>query len=110
MRAGGFVRQVRRTWIGLAAALWLFAAVPAPAQCPMCRSAAAAQPPKAAKALNLAIVIMFVPALALFSSVILLSFRYRSTPIAEDVGDRERPAYDQRVPAGRNTDEEHGVQ
>ncbi len=47
------------------------------AQCPMCRNAAAAQPPEAAGALDLAILVLLAPAVALFCGVYYFSFRYR---------------------------------
>jgi len=74
----------------------------------MCRAAAAAQRPEAAKAFNLAIIVMFIPALAMFSSVILLSFRYRNSPTAEDADDRQTRAAG--VSAGRSGDERDGFQ
>jgi hypothetical protein len=48
------------------------------AQCPMCRNAAAAQGPQAAGALDLAILVLLAPAVALFCGVYYFSFRYRN--------------------------------
>ena len=50
-----------------------------PAQCSMCRTAASAQGHDAASAVNLAIVILLLPALALFSGVYWLLFRRYSS-------------------------------
>lgn len=61
------------------AAIGLFlAAGAALAQCPMCRNAAAAQGPEAAGALDLAILVLLAPAVALFCGVYYFSFRYRN--------------------------------
>jgi hypothetical protein len=49
----------------------------------MCRTAAAAQPPGAANALNMAVLILLVPALALFSGVFLLAFLYQASSSAD---------------------------
>lgn len=62
-----------RTAIGL-----LLAAGAALAQCPMCRNAAAAQGPEASRALDLAILVLLAPAVALFCGVYYFSFRYRN--------------------------------
>lgn len=48
---------------------------PAWAQCSMCRTAAAAQEAGAAQALDAAIVVLLVPAVALFTGVFLFAFR-----------------------------------
>jgi hypothetical protein len=45
------------------------------AQCSMCRAAAAAQGPEAAKALNEAILILLLPAVALFCGAFILAVR-----------------------------------
>jgi len=50
--------------------------LPLAAQCSMCRTAAASQGPHAAHAMNVAIIILLVPAVTLFSGVFLLAFRY----------------------------------
>ncbi|HSB18336.1 MAG TPA: hypothetical protein VLE22_28045 [Bryobacteraceae bacterium] len=44
-------------------------------QCSMCRAAAAAQGPEAAKALNEAILILLLPAVALFCGAFILAMR-----------------------------------
>ena len=44
------------------------------AQCPMCRTAAAAQGEAAARAFNAGILILFVPAVGLFCGVFLFAF------------------------------------
>ena len=53
------------------------------AQCSMCRTAAA-QNAHAAKTINTAILILLLPALALFSSVFLLAFRRSGADESED--------------------------
>jgi hypothetical protein len=50
------------------------AATPALAQCSMCRTAAAAQGPGAMHAMNTAVLLLLLPALALFSAVFALAF------------------------------------
>jgi hypothetical protein len=50
--------------------------VPAFAQCSMCRAAAAAQGPHAAHAMNTAVLILLVPALALFGGAFVLALWY----------------------------------
>jgi len=74
-----------------AAGGWIAATLPALAQCPMCRTAVGAQGPEAARTVNLAIIVMFVPALALFSSVFVLSFRYRNSPRPDEGDDQRSP-------------------
>jgi heme/copper-type cytochrome/quinol oxidase subunit 2 len=61
-----------------ATVLWLAMAAAALAQCPMCRNAAAAQGPEAASVLDLAILVLLVPAVSLFCGVYYFSFRYRN--------------------------------
>jgi hypothetical protein len=46
------------------------------AQCSMCRTAVAAQNAQAIESVNHAILILFVPAIFLFSSVFVLAFRH----------------------------------
>jgi hypothetical protein len=46
------------------------------AQCSMCRTAVAAQNAEAIQSVNHAILILFVPAVLLFSSVFVLAFRH----------------------------------
>jgi hypothetical protein len=58
-------------------------AVPALAQCSMCRTAAA-QNAQAAKTINTAILILLLPALALFSSVFLLALRSSDAESEDD--------------------------
>jgi hypothetical protein len=53
-----------------------------PAQCAMCRSAAAAQ--GASGTLNAAILILLLPALVLFSAVFLMAFRCPDPPDSDD--------------------------
>ncbi|HWQ56684.1 MAG TPA: hypothetical protein VN442_23560 [Bryobacteraceae bacterium] len=57
------------------AGVLLAAGPPVFAQCSMCRTAAAAQGPEGAHALNVAIAILLVPAVTLFSGLFLLAFR-----------------------------------
>ena len=52
--------------------------MPAAAQCPLCRTAAASQDDAATKALNLAILVLFLPAVSMFCGVYYISFRYRN--------------------------------
>ncbi len=52
----------------------IVAAAPALAQCSMCRTAAAAQGPEAARAMNLGVLLLLTPAVALFSGIIALAF------------------------------------
>jgi hypothetical protein len=54
------------------------AAIPAVAQCPMCRAAVAAGGAKAGETFDWAILVLFVPAVVMFTGVFLLSFRYRN--------------------------------
>jgi hypothetical protein len=58
------------------------ASLPALAQCPMCRTAVAAQGQGAADTFNSAILILLLPAIALFSGVFL--FTWRSAGRTED--------------------------
>ena len=67
------------------AALLAWGAVPSWAQCSMCRAAAASQGAGATHALNAAIVVLLVPAVALFTGVFLLAFRYREPPEGDDL-------------------------
>ena len=60
------------------------------AQCVMCRTAASAQGAHAAATLNRAILILLLPALALFSGVFLLAFRGAKSQAAEDEYDTPR--------------------
>jgi len=55
-------------------------------QCSMCRTALAGQGPVVANTLNTAILILLIPAVALFSSVFLLAFRFQVKQTAEEVG------------------------
>jgi hypothetical protein len=57
------------------------------AQCAMCRTAAAAQGAQAAGTLNVAILILLFPALALFSAVFLLAFRCPEAPAPDKESD-----------------------
>lgn len=50
------------------------AAAPAFAQCSMCRTALAGQGPEAARAMNLAVLLLLTPAVALFCGIIALAF------------------------------------
>ena len=53
---------------------WLLAAAPAWTQCSMCRTAAAAQGPEAARAMNMGVLLLLTPAVALFSGIFALAF------------------------------------
>ena len=65
--------------IPLLALVLIAAAVPASAQCPMCRTAVAAGGDKAGDTFDRAILVLLIPAVVMFSSVFLLSLRYRNT-------------------------------
>ena len=60
-----------------AALLALVLGVQAWGQCSMCRTAMAAQGAKAASTIDSAVLILLVPAVTMFSGVLVLSFRYR---------------------------------
>ncbi len=62
--------------------LLLVAGQPARAQCPMCRTAAAAQPPEAVEAFNAGILILFIPAVTILGGTCVLTFRCRNAPVA----------------------------
>jgi hypothetical protein len=64
---------MRAAWPALAAASAAFA------QCPLCRNAVAAQGPQAAATIDQGILILLVPAIVMFSGVLMLSFRYRDS-------------------------------
>jgi hypothetical protein len=68
-----------------AAFLLAACAAQAVAQCSMCRTVAAAQ--NAAGVLDAAILVLFVPALALFSGTLIMAFRFRAQ--GRDPEDRE---------------------
>lgn len=59
----------------LSAAILLLANGRAWAQCPMCRTALESQGPHAAGVVNLAILVLLFPAVALFGGVCLVAFR-----------------------------------
>lgn len=59
----------------LFAAISLLAGGSAWAQCPMCRQALATQGPHAASMINLAIIVLLFPAVALFSGVYYVAFQ-----------------------------------
>jgi hypothetical protein len=61
---------------GLWSLMSLWAAdVPVRAQCAMCRTAAASQGPQAARALDLAILILLIPAVAIFTGLFWFAYR-----------------------------------
>ncbi len=66
--------------------LALAVSLPALAQCPMCRTALASQGRSAADTFDRAILILLVPAVAMFGGVFLLAFR-----IARSAGTPESP-------------------
>ena len=53
---------------------WVLAAAPVWAQCSMCRTAAAAQGPEAARAMNTGVLLLLTPAVALFTGIFALAF------------------------------------
>ncbi len=55
----------------------------AAAQCAMCYSTAAAQDSEAIKALNLGILVLLIPPVAIMGSILLLAFRYRNSDPTE---------------------------
>jgi hypothetical protein len=59
-----------------AVALCLFAAAPAAAQCAMCR-ASVQNNAALAKGLNLAVLVLLVPPVTLFCSIIIVAYRHR---------------------------------
>jgi ABC-type phosphate transport system permease subunit len=62
----------------------MFAAqAPVFAQCPMCKAAAASQGPQATSALNLGILILLVPTLAIFIGAFVIAYRYRHSPAGD---------------------------
>ena len=69
--------------IALAVLLLAVTAPPAAAQCVMCYSTAAAQDSEAIKALNLGILVLLIPPVAIMGSILLLAFRYRNSDPTE---------------------------
>jgi heme/copper-type cytochrome/quinol oxidase subunit 2 len=59
---------------------------PVLAQCAMCKTVAAAQGEKAAQALDWAILVLFIPAMLIFTGVYFLAYRMRN---AQDVDESE---------------------
>jgi len=51
--------------------------LPALAQCPLCRTAAAANDEAAQKALDVAIIVLLIPAVSMFCGVYYVTFRFR---------------------------------
>ena len=86
MRSSRRVRIRSSLWLLVAGVVLLVASQPVLAQCPMCRTAAAAQAPEAAQAFNAGILILFVPAVVILGGTCMLTFRCRKAPV-----DRERP-------------------
>ena len=64
--------------IARAVLLLAVTAPPAAAQCAMCYSTAAAQDSEAIKALNLGILVLLIPPVAIMGGILLLAFRYRN--------------------------------
>jgi hypothetical protein len=72
----------------IAAIVFLLAAGPAlEARCALCRSVAAAQNALAPGVIDAGIVVLFLPAVTVFSGVLVLAFRYRN----QGGGDRQPP-------------------
>ncbi len=70
----------KHVWMtALSAALLLLADGRAWAQCSMCRTALETQGPNAAITVNLAILVLLFPAVALFSGVFVVAFRTAKT-------------------------------
>jgi hypothetical protein len=72
----------------LSAAMWLLADGRAWAQCSMCRTALESQGPHAAGVVNLAIVVLLFPAVALFTGVYYVAFR-SANPVQSEVEHEE---------------------
>ena len=70
-------------FIALTVLLLAVTAPPAAAQCAMCYSTAAAQDSEAIKALNLGILVLLIPPVAIMGSILLLAFRYRNADHTE---------------------------
>jgi hypothetical protein len=51
--------------------------LPGLAQCPLCRTAASAHDEAAQKALDLAIIVLLIPAVSMFCGVYYVTFRFR---------------------------------
>ncbi len=51
--------------------------LPALAQCPLCRTAASAHDEAAQKALDVAIIVLLIPAVSMFCGVYYVTFRFR---------------------------------
>ena len=69
--------------LALAVLLLAVTAAPAAAQCAMCYNSAAAQDSEAIKALNLGILVLLIPPVAIMASILLLAFRYRNADHTE---------------------------
>lgn len=72
----------------LSAAMFLLADGRAWAQCSMCRTALESQGPHAASVINLAIIVLLFPAVALFTGVYWVAFR-SANPVQSDVEHEE---------------------
>ena len=69
--------------LALAVLLLAVTAAPAAAQCAMCYNSAAAQDSEAIKALNLGILVLLIPPVAIMGSILLLAVRYRNADRTE---------------------------
>jgi len=74
---------MRKRWlifiVTMAAAVALTAAEPALAQCPMCKQAveSSADPEAISRGLNLAVLVLLIPPVALFAGIFGIFYRYR---------------------------------
>lgn len=66
---------------------------PAPAQCPLCRSAAQQAGDQTARTLNLAILVLLIPPVSIFCAIFAVAYRRRNG----DGGDEHPPAGGGRV-------------
>lgn len=77
-------RCAMRIWRAAAVlALLSGAATLALAQCPMCRTAVESNP-EIAGALNTGIIVLLTPAVALFTGVFFVAFRYHNSPTDDE--------------------------
>ena len=66
-----------KSWT-VTAVLFFLAAAPLAARCALCRNVAAAQNAIAPGVIDAGIVVLFLPAVTVFSGVLVLAFRYRN--------------------------------
>jgi heme/copper-type cytochrome/quinol oxidase subunit 2 len=64
------------------------APVPAPAQCPLCRSAVQQADDKTARTMNLAILVLLIPPVSIFCTIFAVAYRKRRGGEDDDTDDR----------------------